>query len=315
MPKNTKILLSIALILSVLAYISLNKGNKKDTIESEDAQFAVADSGSVDKIELITQSGTVSLLNANGTWSVDNAYKADVNKLAQLCTFIYKVQATKPVYKELENKINRQIRTKGIKINAYVGNELVRQYTVALDSANAYTAYGKIGNVGNLYTLEIPGGEIKLAKLFDNQPILWKDKTVFNSLSRNINRVKIAFSATPKDGFELVSGLTKFEVVGMPKSDSVKIKSFLELFKNVEVKSYITENQANIRDSLLKIAPSFSISLEDRMATKSNSIKIFYQPKQNGEIYGLLGSSDELVSIRPMIFEYILQKRSFFEVK
>jgi len=146
MPKSTKILLSIALILSVLAYISLNKGNKKDTIESEDAQFAVVDSGSVDKIELMTKSGTVSLINTNGTWLVGNSYKADLNKLAQLFTFIYKVQASKPVYKELESKVNSQIRTGGIAINAYARNELIKQYIISLDTANAYVAYGKMGN-------------------------------------------------------------------------------------------------------------------------------------------------------------------------
>jgi hypothetical protein len=315
LPKSTQILLVAVFILSILTYFSINKSNKKETIDAEDAQFAVSDSGSVNKIEISSNRQKVELINSIGTWKVNNNYKADQTKLSQLFTFIYKVQPKSPVYKELVPKITRLIKSNGTVVTLYNGENVLRQYAVIPDSADLLSAFAMMNESVNPYIVEVPGSEIKLNKIFDNQPLAWKDKTVFKSLSRNIVNVKVDFLAAPTDGFEISKGLYKFEVKDMANSDSIKILSFLDLFKSVEIKEFLSGEKLYKRDSLIKLTPSFIISLQDKDDFKSNIIKIFYQPKQNGEIYGLLGKSEELVTIRPVIFEYLLQKRSFFEKK
>jgi hypothetical protein len=143
----------------------------------------------------------------------------------------------------------------------------------------------------------------------------WKDKTLFNSRIADINYLKVSYKNKPNDGFEIKRGLNKFSISEIPKYDSLKLLSYLDLYRKVEVFTYDIQNKKNISDSLSKLQPDFMIELTDKIPEKSNSISIYYQSKQNGQIYAFVGKNNDLAIIKPRIFEYLLQKRSFFEKK
>lgn len=317
-PKSTKILTIITLVLLLVAYFSFNINNKKTTFDDKDAQFLLSDSTSIHKIVINYNKVSLTLQKNESIWMVENLYKSDVTQMNQLLNFVTKVESIGTIEKDKIAKIVDKITKNGVEISVFSSGVLIKNYKIATDTTteNLNVLVGIMSESSTPYMLEVPGNDIIFTKLFDNLAINWRDKTLFNSQISSINNVRVEFNSNKNDGFEIIKGLTKFEVLGIEaKSDSIKILSYLDLFKKVEIKQYLGDAILYKRDSLLKTKADFEIHLQDRDIRKSNSIKIYYQPKQNGEIYGLVGLKQELVTIRPMIFEYLLQKRSFFNKK
>ena len=314
MPKSTKILLVIAVVLGIGAFFAYRKGNTGNTIQSEENLYAVLDSGRVNKIVLKHKEKEILLEQKNGIWVVNNNFTADHIKLSALLNFIYKVRIKRPVYKEHVPLVAGRLKKNGITVSSFTDGQLIKQYTLLPDTTDQSAVYAISDEGGVPYSLTFSAEE-GANELFSVTPEDWRSKMVFSSNVKSIKVLEVTFTKTPSESYRIESGFGGFSIVNMPRFDSLRLFSYLDLYKDVKIKAFISENKQKIKDSLLLSSPAFTISLEDRNPQKSNTIKIYFKEGQQSKIMALMGPEDQPVYIRPSIFEYLLQKRSFFERK
>jgi len=313
-PKSTKILSIIVLILAIYAGFALFKGDKTDTLAVEDAQFAIADSGTVTKIILKTnQNPELEFTKPFENWLINNSIQADDEKMFNLIQFVYKARVKRPVYKEkIEMSVN-QLKSKGLKVN-YMGEKgVLKSFWLGYFGGVEDELVAMMDGFQTPYIVQLPGFSGSLAQLFKPEIEAWKTRLIFSSKISYIENLKVSFNYYPKNSFEIEKMGNKHSVQDLPKADSMRLYSYLQLFEQVAIKEWIA-NFAK-KDSLLNQNPAFEINLTDRNPKKSNNIMIYFDDKQKGNIYGLVGEKQDLCIIKPTIFEYLLQKRSFFEGK
>lgn len=310
-PKSTRFLSLSAAILLVIAYFSVNQGNKKSSIDSDDAKFSFTDTLSISKIILKNKSSSLELNRNLNIWFTKNQLKTHREYIKELMTIIQSIEARKIVYKDMESSVIKKMKANGVNFDIYSGAENIKNYTFLIDSSGIFAQMPD----GDLFECSINNDNSNLSFIQNLNEHFWKDKTLFNSRIADINYLKVSYKNKPNDGFEIKRGLNKFSISEIPKYDSLKLLSYLDLYRKVEVFTYDIQNKKNISDSLSKLQPDFMIELTDKIPEKSNSISIYYQSKQNGQIYAFVGKNNDLAIIKPRIFEYLLQKRSFFEKK
>jgi len=315
LPNSTKILSLITLVLAIWAGFALLRGGKTDTLVSEDSLFAVADSGLVSKI-IFQSSGEpdITLTKPFESWMINNMVAADDEKMFNLIQFVYKARVKRPVFKEqIEWSIN-QLKSNGLKVNYLGQNGLLKSFWAAYLGGTEDELVVLMDGFQTPYIVQIPGFAGSLAQLFKPQIEDWKSRLIFASTMGNIENIKVSFNYYPQNSFEISKEDNRYKLKDFLQADSLRLYSYLQLFENVTIKAWLRKNTAK-KDSLLAQRPAFEVKLTDRNPKKSNQILIYFNDKQKGNIYGLVGEKQELCIIKPSIFEYLLQKRSFFQGK
>lgn len=314
-PKSTKVLSIIALVLAFWAFLALMKGGKTNTLAAEDSQFSISDSGIVTKIVIKTK--VEKELNFSfqlDKWEIDES-KVDNEKMASLLAFVYRAQVKRPVFKEQTQIAIEKLKNQGLKLVYSQGEKPLKSFYVGYLGGPEDEVMALMDGYQTPYVVYIPGFSGSLAKLLKPEVEAWQTRVVFDSKINSIENLKVSFNFYPENGFEIVKLGTKYQVKEVAKADSLRLYSYLQLYESVDIKEWLGESKNRLKDSLLLQKPAFEIKLKDRNPIKSNQIKIFYNEGQKGNIYGLVGESNKLCIIRTSIFEYLLQKRSFFEGK
>lgn len=311
--KSTKVLVIVACISVCLAVITVFLQSPKGTLQFEDTQFAIADSGSVNKIILFQKGKSVVLSQNNGIWKANGTFLAEKTLVENLKNLVYKVQIRKLVSKDLLPKLQQLLQTEATELCYYNGEKLLKKVKFIADSKELV---GMIDGYKIPYFIDFPVlGKVPFSNIIAADVQNWRSRAIFISQPSTINQLKVTYFDSTKYSFEINRGTSKFEIKNMLNADSAKIMAYLELYKEVTIRRYCADNEQYKKDSLLKITPTFSIDLLDKFNEKSNAILIYYANNQKTDIYGLVGKSKELCVIKPRVFEYLLQKRYFFEAK
>jgi hypothetical protein len=315
-PKSTQLLLLSTFLLSVITVIVLQKNNLKNTLDTEDSMFALSDSGSVTKIELAyqTEKLVLELLN-DKTWQVNGLYQADADQINQIIKFLSKVEVKRSVYKEESLQVNDALEKNSYQLTLSDENGTLKKYYLTKNEADYTTLFAKMDGFQTSYLLQMPGFDGNLGSFLNTNALEWKNRVLFDSKIRDIEQIKISFYQNLSDGYTILRDKNRFLIKEVDKADSLRLYSFLQLFEKVKVAAFLPPTFQQQKDSLSKIEPTFGIELKDIRQAKWNQIQIFYQPNQKTKIFAFVGANKELVVIKPSIFEYILQKRSFFEKK
>jgi hypothetical protein len=314
-PKSSKILIVVSVFLSIITVLVLNQKNQKDTIVSDDSLFAVSDSGSVKKIVLVYKEKQVVLNFENNRWLVNNSFEGDKDKINQVLNFLYKVQVKRSIYKEEAFKINDVLSKNAFTITLYGQNSEIRKYKLAENKTDFTNLIAQMDGYQTAFLVQLVGFDGNLSAFLNINELDWKNTILFQSRLQEIDQVKVTFYQNPSDGFEINRTKNKFEVKNLQQVDTLRLYSYLQLFEKVKIAEYLPTSFQKQKDSLLNIQPTFAIELKDVSKEKSNKIDIFYKDNQQSKIYAFVGVKKELVTIKPSIFEYLLQKKSFFEKK
>jgi hypothetical protein len=313
-PKSTKILAFITVFLLVWAGFAMFQSAKKDTLVAEDNEFAIADSGIVTKIIFKRKNEQLQLSSPFENWVINNSITADDEKIANLLAYVYRFQVKRPVYKEQMTVALNHLTNNGLDVSYWGADGLLKKFKVGYIGGSEQELVALMDGFQVPYVVQIPGFEGNLAQLFDVRIETWKSRSVFASQVNSIEELDVKFNFYPENSFAICKKGNKHIVKQVPTSDSTRLHSYLQLYENVKIKEWLGDTGKGLRDSLIAQKAAFEILLADRNPKKSNSIKIYFDEGQTGNIYGLVGLENELCIIKTSIFEYLLQKRPFFKL-
>lgn len=212
----------------------------------------------------------------------------------------------------LKQQSKKKFAENGTTISVLDNDKLLTKFCILFDSENTFAL--KDGYSKPFVLNENLNQNTKAAiEIVDKNS--WKNTIVFSSNLNSIESITVQYTDSAEQNFTIYRGKFRFQIQEIANADSAKISAYLKLYENIAIKRYATTSELYKKDSLLKLKPTFIIKLVDKSEQKSNNIAIFYTNRQNPPIYGLVGLQKELCIIKPRLFEYLLQKRSFFETK
>ncbi|MDX2190973.1 MAG: hypothetical protein SFY32_14025 [Bacteroidota bacterium] len=314
-PKSTKILTLIAILSVALAFYSVQRSKINSTFEQTGEKFPKTDSASVSSISITNnQRSKFELQLKNRIWYLNDAI-ADQNRVGRLIGGLPKIKIVREVFKEKQTKAIGRLKEKGFTISIKGDQSDAESLIIYPDSSNPFTAIALIGTQTVPMVIEMPGAEFPFTYYFSPNPLFFKDKTLFSRTLGDISSITVIYTEQPQDNFTISKMNNVFKVNEVPDADTLKLRSYIDLFNNVSIKEYLDAKFDFKKDSLLKMKPTFKVSVKYSNEDNSNEIWIYYNPKIKGDIFGIITKHNELVTIRPIVFEYILQKKDFFKQK
>lgn len=322
MSKNkTIILIIILIVLSIVTWFAIQKRQQTSTLSIAETDFTVTDTAAVDSIFIAHKDGRNNLFKRlpNGRWSINNKYLVRKDMIKMLLETMNQMTVKRPVSRAARNNVIKTIAVKGIKVEIYSKGELQKIFWVGGNTNDWLGSYFIMQGSENPYVVHIPGFNGFISGRFDVLQIEWRNRELFQSTLRTIQSLSVSYPKwemgngnIPKKGFEIIFDSAGFKIEGIVRLDTTKLISYLNHYKNIQIEHYFGSLKEGFRDSLNQVTPLCIIRLVDIRAQNSNSITIYDKENNPDRMIGVIGKTNEIVSIQYFVFDKLTVKRSDF---
>ncbi len=289
MKKSSSIIIIGVLIALVGLSIYIFKSKSKSgTADSDERNFKFKDTALITKIFIADKDGDQSILERTKTgWVVNGKFAVRTDGILNLLEAIKNVEVKMPVNKGAKENVLKVMASSALKVEIYVGDNLVKQYYVGHETPDSEGSYmlltdensGK--NYESPFVCFIPGFVGYLIPRYIAKENEWRDRVVVNYIPPQIKQIKVEHSETPDSSFtiDLVS-TTNFKLknnlgVDIPFAE-FKMKQYLAYFQNLSYEVLLTGKSKKLSDSLFKNKP-FDIITVSRQDFKIEEYKFYHK--------------------------------------
>ena len=217
----------------------------KELKTESEKKFAIEDIGSIDKIFLSDRKGTnLTLVKKDKRWIVNELYNVRNDAISTLLNTVGELEVQRPVSNTSYNNVITQLATTGVKVEIYYKNK-VKTYTVGGSTNNHLGTYMLMQGADNPYVVHIAGFNGFLSPRYGIQGYelditSWRDNTIFNIESENINEISLQNLRNPKQSFQILTN--PFRILDYNektiKYRSNQIMEYFSLFSNINCEKY-----------------------------------------------------------------------------
>jgi hypothetical protein len=277
---NNKVKIALLSVLAIVVVYLLFYKSDNEVSSKSLKDFAIRDTANIDRIFLADNDGNQSLITrqADGTWMVNNKWRAKDNNVFLLLRGFYNMEVKSPVVKEAVPAILKQIAAKPIKVEVYMKGQKEPEKIY-------YFGFASSDHYGNYALLEIPGeGKSKEPYIVKEagfygfmRPRLitrekeWRYNGIFDYPEMDIASIKVDYPQHKDQSLSIKwnggNDISLLNEIGEPYQsfDTSNVKNYLLLYKKIHIESfnnYLTQAQ---EDSVLKSTdPIASISVFNR---------------------------------------------------
>jgi hypothetical protein len=307
--KNIRLLISLFAI-SVLCILFAFFSNTDTYADVDKNLFRVEDQTQVSKIVLSTPSKNQEVeIRFDGTrWMVNNSFEADNQLITVFFATLLQAEPKRPVAETLQDSIANRMEKQGISVKLYEGEQVVKDFWVSGNDQRSETYFQLAGDKTS-YLVTIPGYRVFVASLFELSEAEWRDKRIFNFNWANFKSLKAHFTQQPNEDFTISFSNGLYGIVEVEVADTTKLSNFLESVFNLQADQF-NVNSSSRYDSLLKIPPTYSITILD-IANRAYQLEVFPPLKDEQVILGRLNNNLSAL-FNPKQIAQISRKRGYF---
>jgi len=292
MKKSSVIIIGILLILTALSiYIYKSKG-KSTTVDIDARNFKFKDTALITKIFIADKEGDQSTIERtkNG-WVVNNKFPCRSDAILNLLEAIRNVEVKMPVPKSAKENVLKIMASSALKVEIYVGTDLVKQYYVGHETPDSEGSYMLLTDVNSgknydqPFVCFIPGFIGYLIPRFIAKESEWRDRLVINYIPPQLKQIKVEHLETPGSSFTIELLNTKtFKLKNNFNSeipfDEFKMKQYLAYFQNVSYEVLLSKKSKKLTDSLARLKP-FDIITVTGTDFKTDVYKFYHKQTPN----------------------------------
>lgn len=304
--KNLFILLVSLTLTTAVVFWLIRPQNRLDV---DQQLFQLQDFKMINKIELESDSGVITLAFDGTRWRVNDRYDADENMIKVLFATLQQARPKRAVGKDSQDSIYRRIMEAGIKVSLFEGGELRKQFLAGGNRAKTQAYFGEFSSE-EIFVMTIPGYRVYVSGIFEMKENGWRDKYVFGFNWRNFKNLQANFPQNPSENFFIAMDKGYFGIPDISEVDTARINTFLDHVSLLTVDQYLTEPV--LRDSLLKVKPFMQIVVTD-IGSRTYGLRLFVAGKQSLAL-GIIQNSQVAVFNRRKILPLLMTK-SFFRKK
>lgn len=304
--KQRFILLLVLTLTTLVVFWWIQPENR---LEVEVDIFQVDDLGAISRVEMISDTSTVSLAFDGTRWRVNDQYDADANMIRVLFATLQQARPKRPVASQREDSIYRHLEESGFKVSLFEGQELRKSFFAGGNEAKTQAFFADPSS-RDVYVMTIPGYRVYVSGIFELSPNGWRDKIVFGFNWRNFRSLRAEFLNSPAENFTVAMEKDFFGIEGLSQADTAKLNSFLDDVSLLTVDEYVTE--PGLKDSLFRGKPDLQLIITD-VGNRTYQLRLYNNPK-SPLVAGIIQDADAAFFDRGKILP-LLRPKSFFRKK
>lgn len=283
MKKNYTLIVLIALLVGVLAYLKYNKSKTN----FEEVSFHIPDVKEIGAIQITDKHGMKTILSRKDSkWMVNDSFYAEDAKMLILLQTLNKLQIEFPIGDSMRSNAIQDLRTLGreVKITDLEGKELKTIFIGSQMGSGNNMILSRNDIVSpDPYIVKTPG--IKTTDLkhrFPANPEAWYSTEIFSTSIDKIKKITLHFHDNPKYSFVLTKDEDLVKI--NPIIDSVKIdkplnqERVVQFLLEFESKHFEGRIKQDSVVSYIKLAkPAYTIEIEDVLNEK-RYVKLYRIP-------------------------------------
>ncbi|HCV42850.1 MAG TPA: hypothetical protein DGH68_05160, partial [Bacteroidetes bacterium] len=266
----------VLVVLAVITFFALNREGEVSSIGSSGKMLVDYDSMSVDKLEVVSPTGSVILEKQAGTWMVmaPIKYKADEAAVTSAVGKGRKIELTSLVSANPEKQKLFQVDSSGTLVKVYEKGSPKAAFRIGKASSSYTETYVRLEGSN-----EVQLTNETISSYFTKLPKDWRDKIVFKMDEGKIRTVKFHYGDTTF-ALSLQDSMWRIE------KDSVNqtaVKSLLSALANIQTDEFI--------DSALAAIPKLTAVIEVEGTqirfVKKDDTKYLVQTSQSAQWFEL----------------------------
>lgn len=271
--------------------------------------FQLSDFKKINKIELESDTGVITLAFNGTRWRVNDRYDADGNMINVLFATLQQARPKRAVDNVRQDSIYRHVLESGVKISLFEGGDLRKQFFSGGNRAKTQAYFGEPSSK-EVYVMTIPGYRVYVSGIFEMKESGWRDKYVFGFNWRNFKSLEAQFLQTPWENFIVSMGKGHFGIQDLAEVDTARLNTFLDDASLLAVDEYKTE--PGLIDSLLTVKPFMQLIVKD-FGNRTYQLRLFISESQINAL-GIIQDSQVAIFSRRKI-QPLLRPKSFFKKK
>lgn len=301
--------LTLALFLALGAWWTLQKSQKKSTLDQLDMNFAVPDTAAITKIIITETPGATSVFERTQDiyWRLNNKVKVAPQLMDLLLTTIRNVEIRRPVNQGEREAVRGFLKERTRKVEIFVKGELYKTYYVSDDAPENKGTYFQMEG-GEPYVVFLRGQNGFLTPRYHVEEHKWRDHLLFSSTPETLQSVELEYPASPQDNFAIRFSGKHFQWDGQGKMDTARVADYLLRYKRVYMEHFVRELGKAFEDSLLKTNVMCKLKLTDIDKEKSHQLLIF-PSRDPDRHFAWMEDSKELITIQTRNLQPLLARR------
>ena len=256
--KRISTYLILLLFLAATAYFLVFK-QESGSMNRADMAFAVKDTASITKIEILSKTKKTLTLEKQGAgkWRVNQFYKASPELVNGLLETIKQVSVTFPVGEGAYESVMKQFEkpTKIVKIYTDSQTEVFKEYAIGSTTSTGTGLFMLLKDSQQPYVVNIKGLDGNIMSRFSNQLEAWRDRLIFNYTAEDIAKIEASYELNPERSFTLSAKNNNYTVASPSKkvAENQRLNkpvaaTYLNSFERLYAEAY--ENEYPYIDSI-----------------------------------------------------------------
>lgn len=312
MTKKNWGLLIILLVLAGTFGILLNRNEMAGSLEVAEDLFAIADTASIQRIELQQAGGeNVQLLERQGrSWQLNQTHQADRQLMRLLQSVLHNVQVRRPVAASQQEAIRQALQQEGTRVRVYDGQGLRQDFYAGGVEAQQLSYFMQDGEV---YIMELPGYVNYISGIFQLSEQNLRNKTLYSANHFNLQSVEVRYPAQPEENLRIDFDGSKLEVAGVAQPDSIQLLGYLDLFNGLQAVGFVNAQEYPELDSLLQQQPEAHITVSTVQHPDGKRLSLYPTVLENRYRLALLSEEEQAVLLDERLARQLLLTRSQLE--
>ncbi|WP_162555961.1 hypothetical protein [Reichenbachiella versicolor] len=304
---NKHILILIGLIV-VSVGLFFYDGSNSSSVSFDVDMFQIEDTSSLKSLIIERFGKKIEIQNPDG-WLLNERYAVDPSLIKVTKAIMSQVSIIRPVSRLNFDEIKTDLLTKGAKVT--LGTKTGVKSFYAGGNATKSVGYFANENLTDIYVVGIPGYENYLSGIFELTLNQWRDRMLFASNWRSIQNLRIKYSNA--ENLDIYFDKKFLAVNSVNLLDTAVFMDYLSQYEQFMLNDYLDEGEFPRYDSLSKVEPFATLTLDDIDASRSRNLKIYpLIPKER--FYLLKDDSDQMIVVDKGRMEKLMKKGSYFSV-
>lgn len=307
--KLSFVLIGLLFISLILYWYELQE--KAPSIDK--GMFAIADTTQVIGITIESKNKTVAIQRQENKWLLNDEYGVDPGLIYLSMRILNAVQTQRPVSRSNFDALKNELKSSARKVSIALNGGQSKSFYAGGNAAKT-TAYFASDDWSEIYLVTIPGYKSYLSGIFELSPNQWRDRMLFASSWRTIQRLQIDYVDGTTSDLNIFYDKQFLAVEHIAELDTAVLMNYLQPLEFFQVNDYLDQGSFSKYDSLLSVEPLANLSLEDIDAVKNKRLIVY--PKIPGErFYLVTDQSQQMIVVDQQRMENLLAEPSLFEIR
>jgi len=239
MRRNTIYSIVVLILLAIITFFALNREGEVSSTGSSGKMLVDYDSTSVDKLEVVSPTGSVTLEKLAGIWMVmaPIKYKADEMAATSAVGKGRKIELTSLVSTNPEKQMLFQVDSSGTLVKVYEKGSPKAAFRIGKASSSFTETYVRLEGSNAVHlTNEM------ISSYFNKQPKDWRDKTIFKIDEGKIRNVRFQYGDTT---FTLSMQDSLWRIAKDSVSQTA-VKPLLSALANIQTDEFIDSSLSSV---------------------------------------------------------------------